>query len=1076
MKVVGYGNINKLIRSLLMTLFFAFNSTFIVAQYSVARQWSEVMLNCIRKDYARPTVQARTIAHASWAMYDAFAVYDDQSEPFLLGKTVGTYTAPFNGIEPSTNIQAAQEMAMSYAMYRFLTYRFQAFTPPGSWQNFMSVYLNDQMIALEYDVSITSTDYSDGDPAKLGNYIAQQLIAYGLTDGTNRLNNHANQHYFPVNGNIWADLPGNPECYDPNRWQPLALTLEISDQTGFPVSNGAPALTAEWGDALPFSMTPEQMIIKTRDNQDWKIYLDQGDPPYLDTNVQTGIEDLYKWGFVTNVVWHAMHSTSDNVMIDISPNSIGNLQTLPETLAEFPDFYDTYNGGPDDPGYTINPATGQPYVSQIVPRGDYCRVLSEFWADGPSSETPPGHWVKLFNEVSDHPLLEKKWNGEGEILSDLEWDVRGYFALCSGMYDAAIACWSAKGYYDYTRPIMALRYMAEKGQSTDPMLPHYHPAGLPIISGYIELVNADDPLVGDNMENLHKIKFYTWMGPLVNAELVAGVGWILGENWMTFQERNFVTPPFPGYYSGHSTYSRTGAEIMQLITGDEYFPGGMSEFTALENEYLQADQGPSTTIHLQWAKYKDASDQCSLSRIYGGLHPPQDDVPGRKVGMILGPQVFEHADQFISAGVPHITSIELDNLINDDDDGNVYTMTATFSAEMNTSIDPVVTFPSDDPTLSTLAFVDSEWLNGTQYELTYLVLDANVELNNVRFKIAEAQSLEGTIQLQAMSQRVNIDTRNPTALVNLQAFPLTDASVGSVVLSAEIIFDEAMNTSNVPVINFPSENGVSSFSLNNTSMWLNNLTYNLVLNGVDNNQDLGLVDIQFVSAKDLAGNSQVEFNQPDAILIQTKNPLVSELESNENVITQANYGEANFSIIISFDEMMNTELNPQILFPDEEPASVLTLNTALSTWINTSTFEARYDVDDVFIILNDIDIACIAAEDVDGNELVSHQVNDFFSINTTVGVDEFSNENAFLVYPNPVVSGNEVSVICQNSGEHFTISLYNTLGQTIFAKSYINPIGNRINIPTKGAGSGMYFLKCIQDGRALIVPIYIIQQ
>ncbi|KAF0190954.1 MAG: hypothetical protein FD165_2193 [Gammaproteobacteria bacterium] len=42
------------------------------------------------------------------------------------------------------------------------------------------------------------------------------------------------------------------------------------------------------------------------------------------------------------------------------------------------------------------------------------RVLAEFWADGPSSETPPGHWNTLANCVSDHPLVESI-GGRGPI-------------------------------------------------------------------------------------------------------------------------------------------------------------------------------------------------------------------------------------------------------------------------------------------------------------------------------------------------------------------------------------------------------------------------------------------------------------------------------------------------------------------------------------------------------------------------------------------------------------------------------------------------------------------------------------
>jgi len=36
----------------------------------------------------------------------------------------------------------------------------------------------------------------------------------------------------------------------------------------------------------------------------------------------------------------------------------------------------------------------------MVELGDYGRILAEFWADGPDSETPPGHWFTILNYVS----------------------------------------------------------------------------------------------------------------------------------------------------------------------------------------------------------------------------------------------------------------------------------------------------------------------------------------------------------------------------------------------------------------------------------------------------------------------------------------------------------------------------------------------------------------------------------------------------------------------------------------------------------------------------------------------------
>jgi hypothetical protein len=121
------------------------------------------------------------------------------------------------------------------------------------------------------------------------------------------------------------------------------------------------------------------------------------------------------------------------------------------------------------------------------------------------------------------------------------------------------------------------------------------------------------------------------------------------ENWWPFQLPTFVTPPFPGYYSGHSTYSRTASEVLTLFTGSPFFPGGLGEFFLEQNEFLSFEEGPSQDITLQWATYRDASDQTSLSRIWGGIHPPQDDLPGRHTGVIIGPQVFNKAMSLFEA-------------------------------------------------------------------------------------------------------------------------------------------------------------------------------------------------------------------------------------------------------------------------------------------------------------------------------------------------------------------------------------------------------------------------------------------
>lgn len=623
------------------------------AQHSVARQWNEMLLEAIRNDYARPTVHARNLFHTSIAMYDAWAVYDDVAETYLLGKTVDGFTCDFAGVSTPADRRAAREEAISYAAYRLLSYRFRH-SPgaEGSQARFDSLFN-----LLDYDPSFTSTDYSTGSPAALGNYLAQCIIDFGLQDGSNEQNDYANVHYEPVNPPLLPMLPGNPDIVDPNRWQPLTLDIFI-DQAGNVIPGKTPEfLSPEWGLVSAFSLSPSDLTIYQRDGFDYWVYHDPGPPPYIDTTEVGGLSEEYKWGFAVVAVWSGHLDPNDGVMWDISPGGIGNVQDLPNTLEAYHDFYKVLEGGDPGPGHAVNPYTGQPYEPQIVPRGDYARVLAEFWADGPDSETPPGHWFTILNYVNDHPLFEKRFKGEGPILDDLEWDVKAYFALGGTVHDAAVASWGIKGWYDYIRPVSAIRFMADRGQSSDPTLPSYHPAGIPLIEGHIELVEEGDPLAGDNNENVGKIKLYAWRGPDYIDDPktdVAGVGWILAENWWPYQRPSFVSPPFGGYISGHSTFSRAAAELLTLLTGDPYFPGGLGEFHAKKNEFLVFEDGPSVDVVLQWATYRDASDQTSLSRIWGGIHPPADDIPGRFIGIEVGVEAFRRAEQYFTGQVTSV--------------------------------------------------------------------------------------------------------------------------------------------------------------------------------------------------------------------------------------------------------------------------------------------------------------------------------------------------------------------------------------------------------------------------------------
>lgn len=664
---------------------FILGSIQVQAQQSVARQWNEVLLEAIRKDNARPTVHARNLFHTGIAMYDSWAVYDATAETYLLGKTVHGFTCPYTDIGNPVDVQAAREATLSYAAYRLMKHRFA--NSPGAT---ISLPLMDSlMIELGYDTAFVSTDYSGGSHAALGNHLAQNLITYGFQDNSNEQNNYDNLFYDPINPTLLPIVPGNPSIIYENHWQPLTLNVFI-DQSGnvYPITT-PDFLSPEWGTVDAFALDPMDLTINTDGNSnEYWVYHDPGSPPLLDTGNVTASGEQYQWGFSLVSIWSSHLDSSSNVMWDISPASIGNVQSYPSDPADYPSFYNLYDGGDASQGHALNPVTGMPYTPQFVPRSDYGRVLAEFWADGPDSETPPGHWFTILNYVNDHPDFEKRFEGQGPILPDLEWDVKAYFAMAGTVHDAAVSAWGIKGWYDYIRPISAIRFMAELGQSTSDTLPSYHPGGIPLHTGYIELVDTLDPFVTldldtlavDTMwldtvnytlnytvdstyENLHKIKLYAWRGPAYINDpdtSVAGVGWILADNWWPYQRPTFVTPPFAGYISGHSTFSAAAAKIMELLTGDPFFPGGMGEFHAPQDSFLVFEDGPSMDVTLQWATYRDASDQCSLSRIWGGIHPPADDIPGRFIGIDIGTESWSKAvDHFTGGSI--ITGLEEDS-------------------------------------------------------------------------------------------------------------------------------------------------------------------------------------------------------------------------------------------------------------------------------------------------------------------------------------------------------------------------------------------------------------------------------
>jgi hypothetical protein len=371
------------------------------------------------------------------------------------------------------------------------------------------------------------------------------------------------------------------------------------------------------------------------------VPIDLGAPPSIKAKpAKAGIPNAYQEAAVAVIRASSQLDPAIDKTVDISPASLGNNDL----------------GTNDGDGYSINPYTGEPYQPEQVRLGDYARALTEFWADGPKSETPPGHWNVVANTAADSPGFVARIGGTGPEVDRLEWDVKMYFALNGAVHDAAIAAWGDKGFYDSVRPISMIRYMGGLGQSSDPTKPHYNRQGLPLVPGLIEQVTKESSAPGKKHAAFRKhigdIVIKAWQGnPKDPATETSGVGWIRAVDWVPYQKPTFVTPAFPGYVSGHSTFSRAAAEVLTSMTGSAYFPGGLGEFDVPMGS-LGVEQGPTTDVLLEWATYYDAADQAGISRIFGGIHIPEDDFGGRQTGSQCGKAAWALAEQYFEGTAP----------------------------------------------------------------------------------------------------------------------------------------------------------------------------------------------------------------------------------------------------------------------------------------------------------------------------------------------------------------------------------------------------------------------------------------
>ncbi len=221
---------------------------------------------------------------------------------------------------------------------------------------------------------------------------------------------------------------------------------------------------------------------------------------------------------------------------------------------------------------------------------------SQFRADGPPDMTSD-EYTAAFNEVktlgaktsssrtADQTAIAKFWaNGGGTATppghlnlmaqtitvdqgTSMVDNARLFALLNIALADAAITCWDSKFAFDFWRPITAIREAASDGNDN----------------------TEADP---------------TWT-PLL------------------------VTPPFPTYTSGHSTFSGATAAVLQDFFGTD------------DIAFTLNSEDPSVG-NRSFNSISEAADESAVSRLYGGIHFNFDNNDGLTAGNALGQFVSRH--------------------------------------------------------------------------------------------------------------------------------------------------------------------------------------------------------------------------------------------------------------------------------------------------------------------------------------------------------------------------------------------------------------------------------------------------
>ena len=270
---------------------------------------------------------------------------------------------------------------------------------------------------------------------------------------------------------------------------------------------------------------------------------------------------------------------------------------------------------------------------------DQQKIISEYWLQCPSANvnsagaplygtpSPSGVWMIM---------ADVYLRSNNKTIVD---EIRYYAVIATGIYEASLNAWKLKRTYLQARPIQKIRQLL------------YNPS-----QGVNQPIHQDwNPSTPTNNGT-----------PTINT----------GAYWLPYQTLDTVSPPFPDFCSGHSTFGATACRLMTYLTGSDqvvlanpiinllafrytcqlyynndawrnvainnlfFYPGCSAVQPGMDTQsggFNGALQVPLTGLRLEYPTWTGMAADNGESRIYGGVHWESSN----QAGLLVGNQVAD---------------------------------------------------------------------------------------------------------------------------------------------------------------------------------------------------------------------------------------------------------------------------------------------------------------------------------------------------------------------------------------------------------------------------------------------------